>query len=251
MIDKRWMAMVALDEAEPAPLERIEECLRQTFDAAASITEVSTAGNVTTFRLGEAAAAIVLFPMPIPWEHLEGPCACAWYWPPAAEVLRRHRAHALVSLLDERREPLDKAMELTRLVACVARTSDSLGVFWGPSRLVHPPDAVWELAESMSREELPLYLWIDFRVEQVHDGLLRLFTTGMEALGYEELEVSGYSGTADELRAHVFNVAHHVLEKEKRLGDGERIGLSDELQITVRQTTSMVDAQQEVIALQF
>ena len=44
-------------------------------------------------------AAVTLVKQPIPWSQLEGPAAAAaWYWPEAAETLRPHEAHLLVTL---------------------------------------------------------------------------------------------------------------------------------------------------------
>jgi len=246
-----WMAMVALAEAKLPPVEEIVGTLCAAWGDDVAADEISQAGNVVTFRLGEAVVGLVLFPMPIPWERLEGPCACAWYWPQAADQMRRHQSHILVTLLDEYGQPQAQSMALTKLVSSVARCSNAIGVYWGPGRLVHSAYAFWEMAGELTADELPLYLWIDFRVEQEPAGTLRLFTTGLEPFGHAELEVRDYRGTAEDLRVHVFSIAHYLLERKKTIADGERIGLSDEVQVTARHAPSMIDPQQEVVALEF
>ena len=260
-----WLAMVALDEARLPGREKLAEVLRD-YSSALEMADAKQAGNVFTFRLGEAVAALTLFPLSIPRERWVGPAACAWYWPDAVEALQDHQAHILVHLVDEGRDSIRKSMLLTQLVAAVAGLTDSVGVFWGPGRLIHQPKAFLELAQGMSREDLPLYLWVDFRIER-QDGLSAdgdsnideqqaagpwcLFTTGMEPLGSSEIEVCDFSGDPGELRATVYNIAHYVLEKQKRLRDGDTIGVGAGVALTARTTSSLVDENQEVIRLEW
>ncbi len=247
-----WMAMLAADDEQLPDLDDVADFLQTTWPESEPITSVSSKGNIVTFALGEATAALTLFPMPIPWQHLEGPCATAWYWPGAAAALRRHRRHVLVTLIDESRDPIEKSLRLTRLVAAfTARCEQALGIFWGPGRMVHPPQAFLDLSQDMTREYLPLYLWIDFRVEAISAGTYRLYTTGLEPLGQREIEVERYEGDPQKLLETVYNIAHYALDQEKPLATGDTIGSSNAERIAIERTTSMFDPEQEVIRLEF
>jgi hypothetical protein len=116
--------------------------------------------------------------------------------------------------------------------------------------LVHPPDAFNEQAAAAGEHNLPLFLWVDFRVEPVERGL-RLFTTGLEALGAEEIEVANYVGDSGELVGFVYNVAHYMLERRKVINDGDTIGLTDAVQVTAHRQPSMLGGELEVIRLEF
>ncbi len=207
--------------------------------------------KLLTMTLGEFTAAVTLVPRPIPWSQLEGPCATAWYWSEAEGALRPHAAHLLVTLIDEGGRAIDKAAALTRLTAALAATAPSMGVFWGPGRLVHPPAAFIEQAADVREKNWPLFLWIDFRIEPMDDGSLRLFTTGLEALGETELEVPRYSGNAQNLLDFVYNIAHYVLSRRKKINDGDTIGLTDEVQVTARRGPSMLGGEGESLQLSF
>jgi hypothetical protein len=156
----------------------------------------------------------------------------------------------LVTLVDEAGKPMSKALALTQLTAALAATAPSVGVFWGPGRLVHPPGAFIEQAETAGEHSLPLFLWIDFRVEPL-DGRFRLFTTGLEALGAEEIEVAEYAGDSGELVGFVYNVAHYMLERRKVINEGDTIGLTDEVQVTAHRGPSMLGGDLEVVKLEF
>lgn len=246
-----WLAMVALEDEQLPATNDLAQFLRSRWPEEPEIAEVSQKGNVVTFRVGKAAAALTLIPLPIAAPYLTGPCACAWYWPEAAEEMENHQAHIMVMLLDETHDAVGKSMLLTRLVAAIADQSNSLGIFWGPAHLVHSPKALLDTCQEMSRDNMPLYLWIDFRIEREDDGRLRLFTTGLEAFGHQELEVTGYEGQVVSLREAVYNVAHYILEGKKRVEDGHVMGLADQTEITVRHLPSMLDESKPVTRLEF
>lgn len=244
--------MVAVhDEALPE-LEEIAGYLTSNWPDTPPLSNVSRKGNVVTFNWGEAVASLTLFPMPMPWQHLEGPCAAAWYWPEATTVMRGHPRHVLVTLIDEGRDPIEKSLRLTRLVAAVAACCDANGIFWGPGRMVHPPDEFLEVSREMTREHLPLFLWIDFRLEQIGPQAYRLYTTGLEPLGQREIEVERYDGDPQTIVAAVYNVAHYALEQQKPLRHGDTIGAGEGERIaSVHHDSSMLDPDQSVIRLEF
>ena len=140
---------------------------------------------------------MALLPAPIPWSSLEGPCETAWWWPEAGARLRDHNSHLLVVLAGENGDPVRRSIALTHLTAAAAAHVDAAGVYWGGGRLVHDPRVFLEEARSTSPEKLPLHLWIDLRIEQNDDRTLRLFTTGMKALGKMEIEIPRCRRKAD------------------------------------------------------
>ncbi|MGL4514232.1 MAG: DUF4261 domain-containing protein [Lacipirellulaceae bacterium] len=264
----RWIALVTLDEPVPVdPARFLAEYARGLGDAADTPVETSRTSAATTFAWpdpqrpeggGGATLNVTLIDRPIPRSQLEGPCATAWYWPEADRVLRDHTAHLFVTLLDEDRKAVGPAMRMTRVVAALANATRATGILWGASGAVHEPRAFAELAATATTEQLPLNLWIDFRVYENDadperaDGLspgFGMFTTGLDALGHREFETPRYDGDPQRLVAAVYNVAHYVLEKQAVLRDGEVIGLPNGDEVTIREERSMIDAEQEALRL--
>jgi hypothetical protein len=251
----RWTTLVALARPELPAFDRVAASYADQFSGAPPLVLASATENLLTLTLGEYTAAATLVPRPIPPGQLAGPAETAWYWPTAETDLSGHAAHLLVTLVDEGGKPVEKALALTRLTAALAATAPSVGVFWGPGRIVHPPGAFVEQVATAGEHSLPLFLWVDFRIERV-DGEpgasgLRLFTTGLEALGAEEIEVADYVGEPGELVGFVYNVAHYMLERRKVINDGDTIGLTDAVQVTARRGPSMLGGEFEVVQLAF
>ncbi|RIK79720.1 MAG: hypothetical protein DCC67_10145 [Planctomycetota bacterium] len=247
----RWLSLIALDRPVLPDFADVAAWHAERFPEAPQPAASASTDKLLTFTIGDYTAAATLVPRPIPWTQLEGPAATAWYWPDAAEALRRHQAHLLVAVIDEGGRAVEKAAILTRLTTALVAASPSVGVFWGPGRLVHHPGAFVEQAVQMRDDNLPLFLWIDFRIEQTEEDGLRLYTTGLEALGQTELETAGYAGEAQELLNYAYNIAHYQIDQRKLIRDGDTIGLADEVQVTARRGPSMLGGDLEVLQLQF
>lgn len=247
----RWLALVMLDEAREPDFEAVREFIAANFEDAPAMAGGNKTDNMFVCTLGEFTAAATLVPNPVPWSQLEGPCATAWYWPTAADALRDHRAHLVVTLIDEGGKATEKSMALTQLVAGLASQAGVEGVFWGPGRIVHPPGAFIEQAVQSTSNDLPLFLWVDFRVERGQERNSRLYTTGMEALGFTELEAIDFPGEPQHLLEFCYNVAHYQLAEQKHLDDGDTIGLTDEVQVIARREGSMFDENLEIVRLDF
>jgi len=247
----RWLALVILEEAELPEFEEVARYVAENYTDAPTMTVAGTTENLFTCTIGEYTAAVTLVTRPIPWTQLEGPCATAWFWPTATEALRDHQAHLLVTLVDEGGKEIPKATALTQLVAGLVANARTSGIFWGPGRLVHPPRAFLDQAAQLTSDDLPLFLWVDFRVERTDTGGTRLYTTGLEALGYTELEVTDFPGEPQTLLEYSYNIAHYQLSQAKEINEGDTIGLTDEIQVVANRRPSMFDESLEVVALEF
>lgn len=247
----RWLSLVLLDEPRLPEFEEVSRFIGEMFIDAPEMRVAGSTDNLFTCTIGEYTAAVTLVPRPVPWSQLEGPCATAWYWPTATEALKDHKAHLLVALVDEGSKSIAKSTALTQLVCGLIGTTATQGVFWGPGRLVHPPQAFLDQAQQMSPRDLPLFLWVDFRVEREPDGLCRLYTTGLEALGKTEIEIREFQGEPQVMLEYAYNVAHYLVTKQKQINEGDTVGITDEVQAVVHLARSMFDENMEVVRLEF
>lgn len=247
----RWLALIALDRPVMPEFDELAAWHAEHFPEAPPPQPSGATDMLLTLTVGDYTAAATLVPRPIPWSQLEGPAATAWYWPEATDDLRRHAAHLLVAVIDEGGRAVEKAAVLTRLTTALVAASPAVGVFYGPGRLVHEPGAFVQQAVQMRDDNLPLFLWIDFRIERTEDGALRLYTTGLQSLGQTELETAGYGGEAQALLDYAYNIAHYQIDQRKIIRDGDTIGLTDEVQVTAHRSPSMLGGDLEVLHLQF
>ncbi len=243
------LAMVALNTPSmPSPA-----ALAQGFKAISGVSVDLTSlqakdGNVV-FGIGNDNAAIALMPRPIPWSHLEGPCATAWWWPDATEKMKGHGSHVLVALVGDSGNFIQRCITLTHLAAAVAAHTDAAGIYWGGGTLVHDPQVFIEQAKDISLGNLPLHLWIDFRVEQNEDGSCRLFTTGLKVFNHMEIEIPQCTKPPADILDFAHAIAAYVITSSKTIRDGETIGRSEAEKVRVSYAPSMSDSGTTVMRL--
>jgi hypothetical protein len=204
-------------------------------------SELQWSGNSLVFGYEDAQVAVSLMPMPIPWKELEGPCATAWWWPEAAQQMEAHRYHFLLTLIAGSIDPVERRIVLTRLTSALVRYTDSVGVYWSEGTLVHEPAAFVREAEPIDANHIPGQLWIDVRVERNQGGSHRCFTTGMEPLGFPDIEVQKSELEPDELMSFISDVAAYIVNNRLLIKDGETMGRSASEQYEVRHGRSMFD----------
>lgn len=245
---KPLVALVALNAGQAPDEGRLLEALRE-LRPEYQVGPVDHKEGAMVFRIDGDLAAVSLVAQPIPWTQLAASCAGAWYWPEAAEALHGHTAHVLVAVQPEAADRLRAAMALTALAAAVARTTPAAGVYWSANGLVHSPDAFITYARQMTRDALPLLLWIQILLRDEGDGTHSVYTTGLREFNHMELEVHASQREPEFLLARVFDVIHYMLERNPVLRDGETIGTTDEERSPIAIGPSTLDPNTEVIHL--
>jgi hypothetical protein len=140
---------------------------------------------------------------------------------------------------------------LTHLVAAVASHTDAAGIYWGSGTLVHDPQVFIEQVHDLSPDNLPLPLWIDFRVVPNDDGSNRLFTTGMKAFNEAEIEIPHSQKQPAEIFNFACAIAEYIITSHAEIRDGETVGRSETERIRATHAPSMCDSAVTVLRLDF
>jgi hypothetical protein len=244
------LSMIALAEDRMPTVAEVQQAFATEGSPWGTATNVARNDKPLTFELDGYGVAIGLMPTPIPWKDLQGPIATSPMWPEAQTEMQRQRAHLIVTVFATRIDRIKMWMAMTRAVAALAGLPWVVGIYWPEGGLVHAPATFRTLAAEMSRDRLPLYLWIGFRLGRNPDGTLFGFTTGLAAFEHMELEVSHCDWSPETLVDRLYNFAHYLLDHGPVLLDGQTIGLSAEEQIAIEYRPSMCDDGRQVIHLQ-
>jgi hypothetical protein len=215
--------MVLLREEVAVPAARIEQELRARYpdlNAASPADEKDTA----SLKLRDGDLVVALMPAPIPWSDLEGPCASSLLWKNAAEEVKPHCAHLIVTVLSELNE-VERSILLTQVTIAVLAASDAaLGVYWGSAALLVPKDFFLEYAQKILPLGPPLDVWVDFRVGWQTNTASGGFTQGLEALGHMELEARDWPEKPSELRDRFRELARYLVQNGRVIRDRDTIG---------------------------
>lgn len=190
----------------------------------------------------EGAQIIVMFmPAPIPWSELEGPCATAWWWPEAIHVMQKHQYHFIVMVTGGEWNEVARRLLLAKVMQGVVESTDSVGVYWGDATLVMQPGFFVENVADATTDDVPMMVFADVRVEEVTDGVYRCFTTGMNSLGFHDIEVDETTMDPDELLEFVLDTAKYIVDEYLEIPEGNTFGRDDDKQFAVRYRPSMFD----------
>lgn len=248
---KALLAMVALNTSlSPSPTELLES-MKAISGAAVDRKSLLAKDSSMTFELEKNPVGIGLMPTPIPWRDLEGPCATAGWWPEATERMKGHTSHVIIFLGGETGNRIQRHVILTRLTAAVAMHTDAAGIYWGNGTLVHDPQVFIEQAKNLSPDDVPLHLWIDFRVEPNDDGSYRLFTTGMKWFDELEIEIPHSQKEPAEVFDFACSIADYIITKNPNIQTGHTVGRSETERIRATHAPSMWDSAATVLRLDF
>lgn len=245
------LAMVALGDKPLVSGAAIVEDLAATWPTLPKATELGEKDGTVSFSVGPGLVAMGLMPAPIPWSDLEGPCATSWLWPKAAEELKKHKQHFIVTVMGEQ-PAIERAKLLTQVVAAVLATCpQSIGVYWGDATLVIPGRVFRDFAVEMLPDGLPLPVWIDLRAGPGENGKMAGFTTGMKALGHMELETLNSPESPGGLRERLMSLCEYLLVNGPVIKDGHTVGETADEKIRVVYSPSAFGQEGQVMRLDY
>lgn len=140
--------------------------------------------------------------------------------------MRAHKSHLIVAVLGEMRTIQERTLILTKIIAASIECHNTAGVYYGDGGLVHSPDYFCVEAKKASRDDLPISLWIDFRLTRNTDQTYNLITTGLEVFGYMEIEILEAKADPDDMLSMATGTAWLLLKGEI-IRNGDTVGFED------------------------
>ncbi len=204
-------------------------------------TEEQWDEKVLMLECEDAQVVIMLMPGPIPWSELEGPCATAWWWPEATEAMQKHKYHFIAMVRGGEWNEVEQRVLLAKVVQGVLASTDAIGVYWGDATLVMQPSIFIPAAKQAQFDDVPMMVFADVRVEEISDGVYRCFTTGMDSLGFHEIEVDETTMEPDVLLEFVLDSAKYIVDNYLEIPEGNTFGRDADKQFKIRYRPSMFD----------
>ena len=217
------ISMIMLSADAPIRGSEFRRCLSYWPDLP-GVSGLEEKDGTLSLQIGDANVIMAKMPAPIPWSELEGPCATSVLWPNAAEEIKKHKIHWIVTVSGELR-PLPLSRLLTQASAAAMEACPSaIGVYWGNATLVVPKGIFLDFTKEILPQGPPLHLWVDFRVGKGSETSSAGFTTGMKALGHKEFETQAAPESPGELRERLLSLAGYVIENGPVIRDGDTVG---------------------------
>lgn len=248
--DALVLAMIALKGPEPLPSERVRAAIEKAAGVPAQ--DFEEAKGTCSAGIGDQTAMISHMPVPIPWSDLEGPCATSWMWKEATDVMKAHGSHLICVLNGGEHSKLDRCQLLTRVIAALCEGDGVAGVYWGSGTVVVSPESFVEANELAVKDGImPVFLWMDFRVQKSDDGDVNVLTTGLVEFGRPEIEILESRHDAEDVLTLLFDLVPYLLESGDVIKEGETIGRSEEEKLPVHFVPSKWDRPGDVMRIDY
>ncbi|MBP3223136.1 MAG: DUF4261 domain-containing protein [Actinomycetaceae bacterium] len=137
---------------------------------------------------------------------------------------------------------------MVQMLDSLMREESAVGVFRRELGVVHSAQMIVELADSLSKGEAPLLLWV--RVVTARPDLVSGRTFGLPLFGHLDVEITESTRTEDDVYALLSNIANYVISSDFFLLPGQTIGYRDGEKLALTQNTSPVDGN-NVIRIDF
>lgn len=187
------------------------------------------AGNhlATVFYIDEEMVSVAHVEAPIPNGDIEETAQYAYNWENAVEDLKDHESHIIVTVMRGRTNQVKRFRIFTHVICALLRTTDAIGVYKGNQSLLIPKEDYLAQAELMSKDYLPLNLWIYFGLRRTEGGRSG-YTYGLKEFNKCEVEILDSQHSYSEIREVLFNTAHYVLDYDVTFKEGQTIGFTVE-----------------------
>ncbi len=219
--------------------------------ARASAGEEGAAGDPVMFEIGRAHVGVAFVDATMPVSDLGRACETTRFWPEAAQALRDHAGHLVVSVGGELAR-IPTATLLTQVCAGVLDTTPSaLGVYWVAATTLVRKDAFVSMARQMGSHGPPQSIWVDFRVASRAEGGSLGYTFGLSALGLLEFEAIDAPEPLAQLFDRLEALAARVLRHGPVIRTGDAVSRHESEKVGVMDAPSAFGNPARVLRLHF
>lgn len=236
---KSTISFVLYNDYKVVKANQLLKKYNEICDKKMQAKDISYDKNTVTFSIDGEMGFISFMPAPYPWSDLEGPCATSWMWRDASEVLKKHKRHIIITWMIKSLDEIQISTIVSQLTASVLEEVNGHGVYWGNAALLNKKDVFCDMVYEIDKIGLPLYLWIDFRVERNRDNSINLITYGLSNFGVMEIEVVNTKKNFGDVLDFVYNISNYLIENGNVIKDGDTIGEDANQRITANHKESV------------
>lgn len=232
----KGLTFVVLAEAKMPIAESVKAVLQEKLGSSFPIDKMEAGEEAILFRIAGGTVLIGLVDKPIPNGELHDVCRFTWYWKAACETVSPHKAHLIVSLLDTHLDKIDAALLLTKVVASVMPDANAIASYWHGN--LQSRETFIKQSASASRQNLPVMLWVNYRLSQDPLKGWSISTRGMKDFDLMEIESKDANVDGRAIFSLVAWMSEYLISRGPIIKDGETVGRSAAQNIRVQHAPS-------------
>lgn len=228
------LGMVLLEEPNSLNLEGFFTELKDRWHL--DIKNTDAKDHIAVFDANGYDIAVAHMPFPVPGKEIQHAAKLSYLWKNADDEISRSKSHIVLTLTKPGNDPVAENLLYSKIASSLMNNSKSIGIYIGGRTLVLRKDFYQENLQSMSADDLPLFIWLYFGLIK-ENGKQFIYTYGLADFGKKEMEIIDSEHSNSELTELMFNMAHYVIASDVELQDGETIGMSAEQTLKISEST--------------
>jgi len=233
------ICFVLYNDYEITDAGRLLSRYNDTCSSDMKAADLTLNNNTLSFSIDGETGIISFMPSPYPWKELEDACATSWMWKEASDVLKDHKRYIIISWMSASADKVHKNIVVSQLTASVLEEVNGQGVYWSDGALVNKKNVFCDMVSDIERNGLPLFLWVNFRIEKNPDSSLNMITNGLSAFGAMEVEIIKVKKPFNEIIEFGYQLVAHLIQNGNVIRDGETIGEDKEKKIVAHHRESV------------
>lgn len=227
------LGMVLLEQPNSLNFEEFFKELKDKWHL--EIKNTDAKGDIAVFDTNGYHIAVANMAFPVPGKEILETAKLNYLWKNAADEVAKCKGHIVLSITNAGDNPMAENLLYSKLASSLMNNSKSIGIYLGGRTLVLREDFYQDNVESMSEEDLPLFIWLYFGLIK-ENGKQSIYTYGLADFGRKEMEIVDSKHSHGELTELMFNMAHYIIASDVELQDGETIGMSAEQKLEISES---------------
>ncbi|PIF33443.1 uncharacterized protein DUF4261 [Flavobacterium sp. 9] len=224
------LAMPMFNNGERYNINDVIEKLKTFWNL--TISDFTGDDNSAIFKIDGEMVALAYMPAPIPSEDIEGTAQYAYNWQTAAEDLKNHNGHAIVSIMSSQKNQKERFTILSKLLCSILSTSNAIGIYQGSQSLLISKSQYLENIDEIKQQGIPLALWIYIGIRPSEKGN-SIYTYGLTEFAKQEMEVINSKLHIEELYDFISNISTYVINSNVIFKNGETLGYTENQKIKI------------------
>ena len=189
------------------------------------ISDINGNNETAAFNINGEMVTVAYMPVQIPWGDIKSTAQYAYNWMTAEEDLKDHNGHAIVSVMGNKKQPIERFGILSKLLCSILATSNCIGVYQGNESLLIPREQYLDHSEDLKGGGVPVLLWVYIGLRKTALGN-SAYTYGLKNFKKQEIEIINSKLELEELHAFLANIASYIIKSDITFKSGETVGFT-------------------------
>lgn len=230
------LAMVMFNNGETFELEKVIGYLKSHWSI--EVTKVSGSNETVNFAVQGEVVALLSMQFQIPWADVQKTAQYAYNWTTAAEDLKHHNAHVIVTVMSNTKSQIERYGIWTKVISSILATSNGLGVYQGSQSLLISKEQYLDSAEVLKSGLIPVDLWVYIGLRKGDIGN-NAYTYGLTAFGKLEMEFINANLELGDMYSFLINICAYVIKSNVNFKSGETLGFTMEQKIKITKSPGL------------